>query len=242
MIGDTNDVLSRFQRWLPTGWFPNTPGTRIYALASGFASLLATIYSYIAYLRLQTRLATATDGFLDLASRDFFGSILPRLTSEADATFSGRIRREIIRDRNTRGAIDSLLFEMTGNHPEIVELGRPLDCFCWRRSGWRTGHLGSRTWGRCHVFIRTTHAGVFGFGIGGWRNPNAAWRTPKMVWADPSGITGTGFTDQQILDALERIRTAGVTYWVWITTLTGTILETESGIPLADESGDLFVI
>lgn len=241
MIGDQSDVVSRLQRWLPQGWFPPDVGTRIYAILSGFGSLLATIFSAITYVQLQTRLATLTDGFVDLAGYDFFGGVLPRLSGEVDATYSARIRREIVRDRTTRNAIDALLFELTGHHPEITEPWRAADNFAWRgRYGWRTGHYSGRDL-RYTVFIKTTHAGVFGIDTGGWRNNNAAWRVPTFVYTDPSMTTGSGLTDQQILEALNRIRAAGVTYWVWIADLPGAILITEDGLSLIDTEGGDFI-
>lgn len=219
MTGDQNDLISRLQRWLPDGWFPTQAGTRIYAILAGLASLFSTLYAWVLYLQLQTRIATSTDGFLDLASADFFGSALPRLTAESDALFSGRIRREVVRDRQTRNAIDALLFEMTGQHPTIVELGRPKDCFAFRgQYGLRAPntHLSSRA-GDYAVFITTVSAGVFGIPKAGLRNPNMGLRTPNFVCSVPAMITGTGFTNAQMLDALDRIRPAGITYWVHIT-------------------------
>lgn len=215
MTGDTNDIIARIQRWLPQGWFPNTAGTRIYALVSGMASVFATIYAAIVYVGLQTRIATATDGFLDLASQDFFGTYIPRLNGEMDTAFSLRIRQEVLRLRLTRTAIDTLLFQLTGQHPVITELFDS-SCLSWRGPyGWRTAPLGSRSMPYT-VFIVTTHAGVFGIDTGAWRNVNAAWRIPTFVLTDPSMITGTGLTDDQLLDALDRIRPAGVTFWVSI--------------------------
>lgn len=231
--GDQNDVVGRLFRWLPQGWFPSLVGTRIYALVSGAASLLASIYQMVAYTQLQIRLQTTTDGFLDLASFDYLGNNLPRLPGETDGTYSLRIRNEIVRQKLTRTAIDSLLFELTGQHPEITEAWRGADNMAWRgRYGWRTGHYSGRNF-RYRVFIKTIHAGVFGIATGGWRNPNAAWRVPTFVYTDPSMTTGTGLTDDQLLDALNRIRAAGVTYWVWIADATPTLL--------ADELGDLFI-
>lgn len=233
MTGDSNDLVSRLQRWLPQGWFPTQAGTRIYAILAGFASHLSAIYGWAAYLKNQTRIATSTDGFLDLSSLDFFGSALPRLPAEPDADFSTRIRHELVRDRLTRQAIDSLLVEMTGAHPIIVEASRRSDNFAWRgRYGWRTGYMNSRALFNA-VFITTTHAGVFGIQTGAWRNPNAAWRVPTFVYADPSMISGTGFTNEQLLDALNRIRPAGVTFWVWI--------DDFASVVMADEFGNLFV-
>jgi len=216
MIGDKDDIVARLQRWLPQGWFPSD-GTRINSILSGFASVLATIWTAIAYVTLQTRLATTTDGFLDLASRDFFGPVLPRLPGETDPTFSLRIRNEVFRDRQTRNAIDALLFELTGQHPIITELERPKDVGAFRYRGLAfraVGHYASRFW-RPMVFIQTVHAGRFVIPhFGGLRAPAAAFRIPTFLYTDPSMVEGSGYTDLQLFAALERIRTAGVTYWV----------------------------
>lgn len=242
MTGDKADVVARLQRWLPQGWFPTDTGTRVYAILSGFASLLAFIYSQIAYLRLQTRLASLTDGFVDLASSDFFGGLLPRLNGETDSRFTLRIRKEIVRDRVTRHAIDALLFDLTGDHPEITEMWRGSDCLSWRgRYGWRTGHYSGLNF-RYLVFIKTEHAGVFGIDLGAWRNNNAAWRIPTFVYTDPSMTTGTGLTDQQLLDALDRIRPAGVTFWVWIGSAPPTVLGDELGDILVTEDGSFISV
>jgi hypothetical protein len=221
MTGDQDDIIARLHRWLPTGWFPTDAGTRINALLSGFASLLAVIYSGIVYARLQTRLATMTDGFADLASFDFFDRNLPRLSGEEDDGFTLRIRKEILRKRLTRQAIDELLFDMTGAHPRIVELERPADCGAWghRFALGAAGCWGGRENGPA-VFITTTHAGKFSIPlINGWDGYAGGWGQGRMVWAGPDMITGKGFTDAQIMSALNRIRAAGVTFWVNITNI-----------------------
>ena len=46
-----------------------------------------SVYGLTAYARLQTRIATATDGFLDLISFDFFGRRCPGKPQESDAAF-----------------------------------------------------------------------------------------------------------------------------------------------------------
>lgn len=216
--GDNADIISRLQRWLPTGWFPTDSGTRIYALLSGFAAALKVIWDQIAYTRKQTRVATTTDGFLELASYDFFGPALPRLTNEPDAAYSLRIRNEVLRDRITKSAIDALLYEMTGQHPVILELETPEDTGGYRY--WMgygvAGAYASRAW-RFSVFIQTTHAGQFSIpNVGGFRGYLAGFRAFSFMLADPSMLTGTGFSDAQIYAALDKIRAAGVTYWVKI--------------------------
>lgn len=131
--GDARDITARLQRWLPTGWFPgqavNADDTvpRVYAQLVSWASALASIWSQLSYAALQTRIATLTDGWVDLAAYDFFGLFLPRRMDEADATYSARIRREVLRQRNTRAAVARVLVDLTGIAPVIFEPARPAD-------------------------------------------------------------------------------------------------------------------
>jgi hypothetical protein len=76
MTGDQTDILGRIKALLPFRWFPDTTPV-LDALLSGIAWSLALIYSLIQYAKNQTRIATASDGFLDLISYDFFGINLP---------------------------------------------------------------------------------------------------------------------------------------------------------------------
>lgn len=125
--GDQTDIIMRLQRWLPQGWFPTTPGTRVYAIVAGLASVLASIYALIAYAALQTRIATATDGFLDIISRDYLGGNLPRLPGETDAAFAARIRANLFLAANTRTAIKTYLEAVTGNPVRMIEPWQPND-------------------------------------------------------------------------------------------------------------------
>lgn len=120
-IGSQADILARLQRWLPQGWFPNTSGTRIYAILSGFASVLATIYGFVAYTKLQTRIATSTDGFLDLAGQDYYGTTLPRLLSETDGSYSARLRANLTKPSNTKLAISETIQNIAGFAPRVME-------------------------------------------------------------------------------------------------------------------------
>src|SRR4051794_13359328 len=99
--GDANDMLARIKALLPAGWFKgDTPV--LDAVLSAAAYGLSFIYSQIAYAKLQTRIGTATDGFLDLISFDFFGGSLPRRKQEVDASFRARIIATLLRAKGTR--------------------------------------------------------------------------------------------------------------------------------------------
>jgi hypothetical protein len=79
------------------------------------------------YAKAQLRIATASDGFLDVISADFFGTTLPRKTNESDAAFRNRIIINLFRERATRKAVTQVLTTLTGRAPLIVEPSRPAD-------------------------------------------------------------------------------------------------------------------
>src|ERR1700722_13498676 len=124
--GDQNDMLARIKALLPNGWFRGLTPV-LDALLSGYAWSLSFIYSLIQYAQLQTRIATATDGFLDLISYDFFGNNLPRNSQELDAPFRARIVATLLKPKATRSAMIAALIALTGRTPKIFEPARPLD-------------------------------------------------------------------------------------------------------------------
>lgn len=126
-IGDQADFSQRLQNLIPPGWY--TPGLSPVrdAVLSGTANAFAFIYSLLAYVRLQTRIATATDGWLDLISYDFFANNLLRLSGQSDASFRNQIIANLFRERNTRDAISDVIEQLIGAAPTIVEPQRAAD-------------------------------------------------------------------------------------------------------------------
>ncbi len=139
--GDQGDFLGRLKAVLPWRWFPvtgayETTSTPILdAVLAGLASAWATIYSLLSYAKLQTRIATATDVFLDIIGLDFFGLTLRRQANETDTQYRTRIEANLLRPRGTRPAMVSALTELTGWAPVIFEPAYPPD----------TGGLGAPT-------------------------------------------------------------------------------------------------
>jgi hypothetical protein len=126
--GDQNDILGRLQSYLPNGWFDGDSNPIRDAVLTGLAVVFAWVYSILAYVRGQTRIKTASEGFLDLISQDFFGGALPRLVNETDAHFLTRIQINLFRERATRRGVILVLEELTGRAPIIVEPWNPGDC------------------------------------------------------------------------------------------------------------------
>ena len=125
--GDQTDFVSRLRATLPGGWFANTATGQVSqtpildALLTGLGSAWAGVYGLLAYATNQTRIATATDSFLDMIAEDFFALGLVRLPQETDAAFSARIRANLLPDAVTRAALIARVTMLTGRAPVIFE-------------------------------------------------------------------------------------------------------------------------
>ena len=118
MTYSQSSLFNRLKATLPKRWFgDNTPvlDAVLNALSTGWVSL----FNLLNYTITQTRIATATNSWLDLIAHDYFGDRIRRRTQEADGSFRGRIQEELTRDRCTRAAIYSLLLNLTGRAPTI---------------------------------------------------------------------------------------------------------------------------
>lgn len=124
--GDQQNMFDRLVGLLPAGWFGDNNPVRD-ALLWGYAQALAWAYTLYLYAKAQTRIKTATDGWLDLIALDFFGNNLLRNSNQADSSYRNRILINIFRERTTRHAIEQVLFDLTGRMPKIIEPARPAD-------------------------------------------------------------------------------------------------------------------
>ena len=125
MTGDEADFIGRIRSLLPPNWFPTEPASAPFTVASGaisgYATVFAFIYSILAYVKLQTRIKTATDGWLDLIAYDYFGLRVQRAPGQSDASFLTTILSEIVRQRNTRASVIAILTQLTGRTPVVFE-------------------------------------------------------------------------------------------------------------------------
>ena len=93
MTGDQQDMMARLRTVLPTRWFPDSAPV-LDGLLSGLASGWSWAYQQLQYVKAQTRIATATDVWLDIIANDYFGSRL--------ATTGRTERRSIPQSHSTR--------------------------------------------------------------------------------------------------------------------------------------------
>lgn len=217
-VGDQNDFVSRLQRLIPNGWFTVGQSPLRDGLLAGIANTLAFIYSLLAYLRLQARISTATDGFLDLIAADFFGNTLFRANNQTDASFRARIIASILRERGTRNGVASILTQLTGRAPIIFEPQRPQDTGVYGGPGLAYGLVGGYgslllPYQSFVTAFRPAGQGipnVMGYGI-----PVGAYSTPSQIeYASLSMINGV--TDSDLYAAINSVRPAGFTIWVAI--------------------------
>lgn len=124
--GDKNDQYNRLKSLMPVNWFGDD-SSFINALLSGFATINAFIYSMIVYAKLQTRISTATDGWLDMIAADFFGGNIERYEGQSDESFRSTIKINLFRERATRASVIRVLEDITGRTPLVFEPQRPLD-------------------------------------------------------------------------------------------------------------------
>lgn len=126
MTGDAADVFRRLKSYLPA-WFGAGPTPALDGLIGGIAWALAGIYAFYAYAKLQTRILTATDFWLDMIAADFFGAAIVRKPGQSDASFRAYIIANLLRARATRPSMQSLLLAITGQPPILFEPNRPFD-------------------------------------------------------------------------------------------------------------------
>ena len=189
-IGDNNDMLARLRFELPP-WFNNDSSPILDAVLYGWGATWAFIYSLYAYAKLQTRILTATDGWLDLIAGDFFGNGLLRYTGQSDSSYRSRIVASIFRERATRYAITKICQDITGRTPIVIEQSRILDFGIY---GAPVSFYGATA--RYGSLLLTTKYQCF-----------------VKVYRPLPGTEWYGLTDADIYAALDSVRPVDVTIW-----------------------------
>ena len=133
MRGDQSDFAARLRLTLPAGWFGDVAPV-LDGLLAGIASAWALLYSLLQTVRVQSRLSTVTDQFLDLACADFFGGRLARRVSESDTALRVRLSAAMRRERGTRAGVIAAATE-AGYSMTVFEPARPADTGAYSTPG-----------------------------------------------------------------------------------------------------------
>jgi hypothetical protein len=222
MTGDQDDMLARIKATLPP-WFPDESPV-LDALLSGFANVSAWIYGLIAYAKLQTRISTASDGWLDLIAYDFFGRRMTR-GNRSDTLFRSAILAELFRPRQTRQAIIDVLTGLTGKVPVIFEPARPQDT-----GGYAPGPAGNgKGYGLAYglaggygsllmpyeILVTATRKPTAGIpNVIGYGGTAGGYSTPSSFEYGNLDMIQGAVTDQDIYKAVSNVLAAGITAWV----------------------------
>lgn len=217
-IGDQNDTFTRFKALLPVRWF-QVPTPIMDAVATGYAWATSFVYSLYAYAKLQTRILTATDGWLDMISADFFGPTLPRIGNQTDASFRARIVINMFRERGTRNAIIKVLTQLTGRAPIIFEPQRPLDTGAY--GGTRIGYGVAGGYGSMLIpyqaFVKAFRPLASGIPyVAGYGISTAGYSVASQGdYASINQVTGA-VADADIYAAVDSVKVGGTIVWTQI--------------------------
>lgn len=215
--GDRADQFRRLKSLLPPWFGDRTP--LLDALLGGYAYIQAFLYDLIAFARLQTRIMTATGGWLDLISADFFGNGLPRIAGQTDNSYRTRILINLFRERGTRAAIVKVLTELTGREPSIFEPFRVQDTggYAMPCCGYGlAGHYGSALlpYQGFVVAFRPLGSGIpliAGYGVS-----TGGYSTPSRAAYASLGDALDGVSDDDIFAAIAGVIPAGTVAWTRI--------------------------
>ena len=216
MAGDTNDMLARLKLVLPARWFSDTTPI-LDALLTGLATSWSGLYTLLAYVQSQSRIATASGIFLDIASADYLGDALPRRAAEADVAYRARIRSNMLSPRATRASLMQMLTNLTSRTPIIFE---PLNATDTGGYNTNLGYNISGGYGSANLpyqFFLTAYrpnntpisnAGGYNTGPGGYNQA-------PMFYADTEEFVGT-VSDDEIYAAVAAMLPTSSIAWTQI--------------------------
>jgi len=217
MVGDQSDIVDRLKAVLPGHWFADeTP--ILNGLLSGFAWAWSWVYALWSYVREQTRIATASDVWLDIIANDFFGNMLTRRVGQDDDAFRLIIQTSLLREHGTRQAVVGALTDLTGRAPVVFEPSRTSDTGGYATQGLAYGAAGG--WGslalpfQCFVTAyRPSDSGIAQ--IGGWGNAIGAYGAGAMEYASLAMVQGQ-VTDADITAAIANALPVAAVAWTRI--------------------------
>ncbi|MBN7122908.1 hypothetical protein BSU01_14485 [Erwinia billingiae] len=214
--GDQDDIFSRLKGLLPPTWFGES-NPLLNGVLTACSNSLAWCYALYVYAKLQTRISTATDGWLDIVAYDFFGNNLRRSGGQADDLFRNQIKINLFRERGTRQAIIDMLEDLTGHTPLIFEPQRPQDTGAY--GGPTIGYGVAGGYGSLvlpyQAFVtafRPVGSGVPY--IAGYSSTPSGFSIPSRgQYSSQKMVTGT-VTDAQVYEAVASVKMEGTIVWV----------------------------
>lgn len=216
--GDQNDNVQRQRAVIPP-WFPDADNAPVLtSILKGTGSVFAFVYDFLTEAAKQTRIRTATGGWLDMIAWDFFAARFVRRNEETDSSWQPRIIKEILRPRQTKAALSQMLVDLTGNVPVIQEAFSPSDFGSYGTGTMAYGAglgYGSLLYSNA-VFITAFRPASNGVPfIAGYNAYGGGYGVGWLSYIDMSLVTGP-VTDEEIYARIQETIAAGITAWVAI--------------------------
>lgn len=213
--GDEQNILERLLSTLPSGWYGYQEDRLNNAVLSGPAKMFSDIYKLYQYVKLQTRIKTATEDNLDLISKDFLGDSLPRRADETDDSYRNRILAWIFPFPSTRKGISDAIYLLTGRRPIIFEPWNPNDTGCLNNNLYlNDAYLGSLPGTYEATFFITVFRPIATGKDWPALNNDFYLNLNSFLWSPE--LIGRQVTDDDIYKLINRVRAAGVTALVEI--------------------------
>lgn len=219
---DQAKILFNLKSVLPN-WFGDAPTPILDAVLNGYAKNAETQYLSYMYVKLQTRIKTATDDNLDLISKDYFGDRLRRRQHESDDLYRKRILATLLQEKATYLGMRNALFLLTGFYPIIIEpsglgaAGMALDV---AESGGLdvAGVMGESMPYQCFITVfvgnESSMAQFGGLDTSGFALDVAGGGANNYLGEEY--LIGTTVTDQDIYNLVNDVKVYGTICWVSI--------------------------
>ena len=220
MVGDQNDIVRRLRAVLPSRWFGSaTPvlDTLLDALATGWRQG----FDLLGFTRLQSRIGSASNAWLDLVAYDFFGHRLVRRDGQTDSAFRPIVIRNILRPLATRSALISALQDLTGRRPIVFEPSNTGDTGGYGNivtsAGGGAGYGIAGGWGALGLpfqcFVTVYRPQINGAAnLPGWSSSLSGYGTGTLAYLGVEGANGY-ISDSQIFAEVARVAPAGTVVW-----------------------------
>lgn len=213
-------MFERIKQLVPVrAWFTDETPV-LDSVIAGIAAGLEYVKRLLDYVKLQTRILTATDGWLDLIAADMFGPTVTRKPGQTDASFRAEILANLFLEKATRHSLKAVLEALTGNKPIIIEPQRAADTGGYSMPVCGYGVAGaygsvSTPWQAFVTVYRPAGAGIpF---VGGYGSSVAAYRTPSRSEYVQASAVLSQISDEDIYRAIDVTKPAGTLIWVRIT-------------------------
>lgn len=209
-IGSVADLVARLRGRFPAGWAgPASTAPVFAALILGMATAHADLYALAQFAGQMIYLQTAQGGWLDTWTYDFFGTTLLRNPGESDGAYFKRAQAALFRSTCTREAVISVVTDLTGAVPTLVEPWRGLDTFALDIDAFALNGPG-----RLGALNRPYQAMLYVPGVSSATGGLALNISPLNAENYLGTDTSESDTREDIFSALDLVRPIGVTLYV----------------------------